>query len=1019
MDKMSKYIIENGKKGEERLVLKNEKGVQIAAGKLLSADKLTRRSLRNISKDAADADIELQLKEGFEVKEGTKFEVFKEKDDKLNFRLRESGGNVLIEGNSYDNITDCLEAVDEARESLRDMSYSAELTAIHKMPAFTKKKAVPKFASMAEEIKQAENRSKDTGFSVIMSEKERPSFIMGRISDEKITSAKKAISALNCLHHTMGFENAEQEFSEDDVEIRQDISGTTFYRMKQYHKGIPVFAHTLVVSTDAEGNAESLSGQYLNISCDDTVKITEDEAKAIAERKYGEIISSEGLIYYVDDDDNTSLSWCINTEETKVYVSAVNGTILRTMPNLFTIDINTNRHITTLLNERDDISILNKDGGSPFSLYDGERKIEIYDDHNNTRTETAVEATSEGSTVLSDSQAVTAYNNIKKVYDYYRGVLGHKGADGKGKKIRIVMNYHEYTNRPNACFASGEKRFTKICLATRGGFERSLDVIGHEFTHAVDNAIWAPVYENQSGALDEAYADIMGEFVQDDTLDTHGENKTLRSPRKFDNGKTMRDYKSLGDKEKPGLANDQGYVHDNCQIMTHTAYLIQKKWLTVNRRNRYDLSALFFKSMQYLGQRSNFSDCFYALVRAALTMKVDVKYSYERQKNIGAIADAFLETGIFPNIISYTSAHKNIKVKGRVTDSNDGYAVPGVTVSAYLASGGKCTWSTVTNSNGEYEIWLRENENCIIKFSRCDGYMGEIKTGKITSKNCGPWNFVSKISNYITKSSFRICGHVMNPDTGRTVAGATVKIVKGKHTDSQVMTMKPEVELKTDANGYFCTYALPKGEYDVWAYSEISHSEYCRTSIAHVNNSTDPEYILNLTKKKRYYVTGFCIQAANTQSGAKDLVGAGKTLIDVDLNKGAGGAWIYMSYCVGNSVNPITNLLIYESNKKETWKTKTITHNGIKAVYSRLDIDLNKGAGGKYIYICSTRDKQFRPLTKLDVVVRGSGVVRAPYWSGVRSVKASDKSVDSYSDLNAGVRGSSDIYLMQTRKEIM
>ncbi|WP_037293952.1 hypothetical protein, partial [Ruminococcus flavefaciens] len=176
---------------------------------------------------------------------------------------------------------------------------------------------------------------------------------------------------------------------------------------------------------------------------------------------------------------------------------------------------------------------------------------------------------------------------------------------------------------------------------------------------------------------------------------------------------------------------------------------------------------------------------------------------------------------------------------------------------------------------------------------------------------------------------------------------------------------------------------------------------------------------LNLTKKKRYYVTGFCIQAANTQSGAKDLVGAGKTLIDVDLNKGAGGDWIYMSYCVGNAVNPITNLLIYESNKKETWKTKTITHNGIKAVYSRLDIDLNKGAGGKYIYICSTRDKQFRPLTKLDVVVRGSGVVRAPYWSGVRSVKASDKSVDSYSDLNAGVRGSSDIYLMQTRKEIM
>ena len=143
-------------------------------------------------------------------------------------------------------------------------------------------------------------------------------------------------------------------------------------------------------------------------------------------------------------------------------------------------------------------------------------------------------------------------------------------------------------------------------------------------------------------------------------------------------------------------------------------------------------------------------------------------------------------------------------------------------------------------------------------------------------------------------------------------------------------------------------------------------------------------------------------------------------MIDVDLNKGTGkGAYIYIGYQLKNSGNPITNLLIYESDKAETWKTKTITHNGLKAVYNRIDVDLNKGAGGKYLYLCCTRDKQFRPLTKLDVLVQDEGDVRAPYWSGVRVVRNGISSIDAYADVNAKVKGSDDVFIMQTRKEIM
>ena len=176
----------------------------------------------------------------------------------------------------------------------------------------------------------------------------------------------------------MGFENAEQEFCEDDVEIRRQNDGTTFYRMKQYHKGIPVYANTLIMSTDSEGNTETLSGHYTPISCNDNIVLTEAQAKAIVEENFESVASSEGLIYYIDDDtEKASLCWCINTMENKFYISTVDGTIVKQYPNIIDIDINTSSRPTTTLGTTVDISILNKNGHAPYSLYDGTRNIEI------------------------------------------------------------------------------------------------------------------------------------------------------------------------------------------------------------------------------------------------------------------------------------------------------------------------------------------------------------------------------------------------------------------------------------------------------------------------------------------------------------------------------------------------------------------------------------------------------------------------------------------------------------------
>lgn len=1012
MNKMSNYNIEKNHLGEESLIIKNQNGRQIASGILPSAKNFTRRKLRNISRDAVEADIEIQLKDGYDVKSGTKFEVFKAEDDKISFRLREDSGNVLLSGDTYSSLSECIAAIDEVRESLRDLSNSSDLTAIHKMPAFKAQKAAPKFATVAEELKQAELRSENIGFSVTMNTRKRPSFISGRISEEKITSAKKAICSLNLLHHTMGFENAEQEFCEDDIEIRRQNDGTTFYRMRQYHKGIPVFANSLIISTDAEGNTETLSGHYTHISCNDYVKITEDQAIVIVEKSYGKVENSEGLIYYTDDDtEKAFLCWCLNTMEHQFFISTVDGTIVKQYSNIIDIDINTNKRASTTMNATVDISILNKDGHAPYSLYDGARNIEIFDDHDDkNKPETLIEASSleaKEQSKLTEAHAVTAYDNINRVYDYYRNVLGRKGADDNGKKIHILMNDSYFKGKANAGFYPSYSNYTRIGISAIGDYDRCLDVLGHEFTHAVNDAIWTPVREKQSNALNEAYADIMGEYIQDDTLDYMADLKPTGAIRKFDNNMTFDQYADNKD------------CHVNCQIMTHAAYLIHEKWPLANRR--CELSMLYYRSMEYLQPQSTFVDCYYALLMSALKncMINDIS------KKIGAIADAFLETRVFPNISEYKNSSAAVTVTGKVKNKK-GIGVAGVTVSAYLESNDtECKCSTITDSDGKYEMKLDKNQKYVIKFSRYDGYKGEIKTGSVTVSNNGPFEFTSNsnlwfnIASIITKRTFMISGRVKHPDTGKPVSDAIVRIVKGHNYESQAMAMKPELTLKTDSNGYFFTAALPYGEYDVWVYCPIKNSENCLTKVVNINNFTEQTLDITLSKKKRFYVTGFCVHSASSTNDAKAKTKSNYALIDVDLNADGPGDRIYLSYGLGNTGNPITNLLIYESDKAETWDTKEFTSRNVKALYHRLGVNLNRNAGGKYLYLCYTYDKHYDPLTKLDVIVDNNKNVREPHWSGVRVVRENGYSVNSYADANAGLSQGSIVHIMQTRKEIM
>lgn len=64
--------------------------------------------------------------------------------------------------------------------------------------------------------------------------------------------------------------------------------------------------------------------------------------------------------------------------------------------------------------------------------------------------------------------------------------------------------------------------------------------------------------------------------------------------------------------------------------------------------------------------------------------------------------------------------------------------------------------------------------------------------------------------------------------------------------------------------------------------------------------------------------------------------------VDVDLNKGAGGEYIYLTFTRQNGT-PIQDLKVVSSSDPNP---------NPPAGYKRIDVDLNRGAGGKYIYLC-------------------------------------------------------------------
>ncbi len=244
--------------------------------------------------------------------------------------------------------------------------------------------------------------------------------------------------------------------------------------------------------------------------------------------------------------------------------------------------------------------------------------------------------------------AVSLHANMSDVYDYYGSVLGRESYDGKGAVIQASYDYGNHFE--NAYWSSDGQKFV---FGNGQAYVAALDIVGHEFTHAViENAVpgGGLTYYGESGALNESYADIMGTLIER-KHGTSGANWTIGE----DVGHTMRDmsnpkaydqpdnYSAVGsdewneklnlyvDRDDEGVHVYSGIFNLAAQKMmsdSRTAGIANERWATVFYRSLFRLTS----DSVFLNAR-----------RAVLCSANQIGFTSEQQQ---AIKDAFDDVGI-------------------------------------------------------------------------------------------------------------------------------------------------------------------------------------------------------------------------------------------------------------------------------------------------------------------------------------------------------------------------------------
>jgi Zn-dependent metalloprotease len=154
-------------------------------------------------------------------------------------------------------------------------------------------------------------------------------------------------------------------------------------------------------------------------------------------------------------------------------------------------------------------------GNVSFAVSPGQKRRTIYDAKTGTSLP-GVLVRGEGDPPSNDEAVNEAYDGSGVTYDLFRDIYERNSLDDRGLRLDSTVHYdvqydNAFWNGDQMVYGDGDDR-----LFNR--FTISLDVIAHELTHGVISYEADLEYKNESGALNESFADVFGSLVKQRSL---------------------------------------------------------------------------------------------------------------------------------------------------------------------------------------------------------------------------------------------------------------------------------------------------------------------------------------------------------------------------------------------------------------------------------------------------------------------------------------------------------------------
>ncbi|WP_020386415.1 M4 family metallopeptidase [Kribbella catacumbae] len=291
--------------------------------------------------------------------------------------------------------------------------------------------------------------------------------------------------------------------------------GATQTRYQQLVAGAKVFGGQLTVLADKSGRTTAVVGAYFpGLKAKNSTAVTPAGARGVAAKRIGSTGKWSSSLR-IDPRDGRMFHEVLNQRldhRWVHWVDAGSGAVKKQYDAVAHGDGTGVKGDTKTL---DTTRI-----GSTFFLRSRDLRQETYDAKNKAvlpgtiMTDTDDHWNTNLPNLKSPSQApgVDAHYYANVTDDFYADSFGRDSLDDNG--MQMISTVHVLNRFCNA-FWNGEQMAygdgdSKTCISLSGG----LDVVGHELTHGVTQFTSNLIYENESGALNEAFSDMMGNTIE-------------------------------------------------------------------------------------------------------------------------------------------------------------------------------------------------------------------------------------------------------------------------------------------------------------------------------------------------------------------------------------------------------------------------------------------------------------------------------------------------------------------------